>query len=65
MFKNLRAEIIRHGFTMSEFAPKIGLSAQSFSSRVNGKTDFSVREAIAIKKELGSEMTLEELFEEV
>lgn len=65
MYKNLRAEILRCGYTMSEFAPLVGLTPQSFSSRVNGKTDFTFKEACKIKEKLGVDLSLEELFKEV
>lgn len=62
MFPNLRAEITRRNLTMEKVAEAIGVSTTHFSLKMNGKYTFTLKEAIAIKKLLKTEMALEELF---
>lgn len=62
MFKNLRAEMVRAGFDVSMLANKIGMTAGKLYARLNGTTPFSLDEACTIKKVLGVEMPIEELF---
>ena len=63
MFPNLRAEMARKRITNQEIAKKcLGVRLSTVSSKMHGKSDFTFREAIAIKKYLGVDTPLEELF---
>jgi transcriptional regulator with XRE-family HTH domain len=62
MFRNLKAEMVRSNFTGFELSKELGMTNSTFSQKLNGKFDFSLNEAIRIKKILGTELTIEELF---
>ena len=64
MYPNLRAELVRQGIKMGEFAERIGMSTQCFSMRMNGKREFTYNECCKIKSTLGVDIPLEILFEE-
>lgn len=64
MYPNLRAEMIRNDMTMAKVSAILDISVSTLSDKMNGHSNFSLNEAIAIKKELGVEMPLEELFAE-
>lgn len=54
MHKRLFAERKAQGITQTEMAKVLGLNSyQSYSSRENGHTDFTLVEAIKISKHLG------------
>ena len=63
MYPNLRAEMARKKITGQELAKKIGVTNGTFSQKFNGKFDFTLEEAQSIKKALGTDMTIEYLFE--
>ena len=63
MFPNLRAEMARHNITGFELAKKLGITNGTFSQKYNGKSEFSLGEAMAIKKALETDLTIETLFE--
>ena len=65
MFPNVKAELARKGVTLTELAEAIGMSLQTLSGRMNGKSEFTYSEAVKIKKFLGVEIPLEILFERV
>lgn len=65
MYRNLRAEIVRAGLTIKEIAMRIGISERSLRNKINGKTEFTLSEAIKIRKIVNKNMSLEELFESV
>lgn len=62
MFPNLRAEISRRGLKNMDVAAAANISQGHFSLKLNGKYDFSLTEAIAIKKFLDVQAPIEELF---
>lgn len=64
MKRNLKAEMVRKGKTLEDLARATGRTIQTISTKVNGHYDFSLPEAVAIKKELGTDLDLEELFAE-
>lgn len=64
MYRNLKAELVRKGFTQEEFCKLIGLSNITFGRKLRGEAQFSIAEGKAIKKNLDYEGTLDELFEE-
>lgn len=64
MYPNLNAEIARRNVTKSAIANMLDISYSTMAYKLRGATDFTLNEAIKIKKFLGVEMPIEELFEE-
>lgn len=65
MYKNLRAEMARYDFTIESIAKVMGVSTVTVNSRLGGKTDFYLSEALKIKgafELMGADLTLEYLF---
>lgn len=48
----LRAAIVRAGYTQGEFCSKIGMSANVYTSRMNGRTVFNIDEVDKARKVL-------------
>ena len=68
MFPNLRAEMARKGLTQKDVVNELQkrgftMVVPTFSAKFNGKYDFTFAEAVAIKDIVGTEISLEELFE--
>lgn len=63
MYPNLRAEMARNKITASELAEKLGITISTMSMKLNGKSDFSLKEALKIRAILGTDMPTEVLFE--
>ena len=64
MYRNLKAELVRKGYSQEDFCKLIGLTNITFGRKLRGDAQFSIVECKAIKKNLGYEGTLDELFEE-
>ena len=64
MFNNLAAEIKRIGITNKDFAEKVKINPITFSRKLTGKVDFTLKEVIRIIEYFNCEFTLEYLFEE-
>lgn len=64
MKRNLKAEMVRKKKTLEDLARATGRTVQTISVKINSHYDFSLPEAVAIKKELESDMDLEDLFAE-
>lgn len=64
MFPTLEAELARRRMTKGRLAQKIGMTASTLSSKLNGKGRFTLADARAIKDAIGADMPLEELFHE-
>ena len=62
MFLNLKAEMIRKNVTSGDLAELLKVTQSTMSLKINGKAKFTLDEAIAIKKALGVDMEIEELF---
>lgn len=66
LFSNLEAELARANITRAEIAAKIGVSANTMSAKLSGRSEFDLEEMQAIKKTLEttteSEFTLDYLF---
>lgn len=62
MYSNLRAEMARKNITGYELAEKIGITNGTFSMKFNGKSDFTLNEAVKIKNALETDLTIEVLF---
>ena len=65
MYPNLRAEMARKNVNMTYLAEHLGVTLGTLSLKINGKNEFSFGEAVQIKRLLGVDMALEELFEKV
>lgn len=63
MYPNLRAEIRRCGITFACVAEAIGVSATHFSLKMCGKYEFTLAEAMAIKKFLKARQSIDVLFQ--
>ncbi len=50
--RKIKALLIENGYTQAEIAKKLGISMNSFSRKINNKTQFSLNEAFLLKKEL-------------
>ena len=44
MFNNLRAEMKRHGKTISDIGQFLGITTSAVSLKLNGKTEFTLKE---------------------
>lgn len=63
MYPNLRAEISRRGLTLGSVANAIGVSTTHFSLKMCGKYEFTLAEALAIKKYLKARQSIDVLFQ--
>lgn len=63
MYRNLKAEIARRGISRKELATVIGCTEGTISMKMNEKSSFTIPEALAIKKYLNVDCSLDELFE--
>ena len=61
--KELKAEMVRHGYTMAKLAEVIGIKKTSMYRKMHGKTQFKQREMCIIKNSLGlTSEKLEQIF---
>lgn len=64
MFPNVKAELSRRGITLTDLARVLGCTVSTVCMKLNGKTPLTLAEAKTIKKYIGVDLPLEELFEE-
>ena len=69
MYPNLNAELARKNLTLEKIVAElnargISMTIATLSQKKNGKFQFSLKEAKAIKEITGTDIPLEELFEE-
>ena len=62
VYQTLADELKRQGITQKQLAEHLGMSQPRISSRMYGKPKFTPEQKEAIKKFLGVEMSVEELF---
>ena len=62
MYANLRAEMARKRITIKSVAEHLGQGVATISNKINGKSDFTVPEAVEIKKFIAVDMPIDELF---
>lgn len=62
MYPNLRAEMARAGLTITNLAQLMDVSIPTLSNKLNGKKDFSLKDAFKIKKILRTDVSIDELF---
>lgn len=63
MFPNLDAELARKKITKASLAKKINKTPTTLSLKLNGKAPITLKECVAIKRAIGSEYTIDYLFE--
>lgn len=63
MYRNVKAEMSRKGIILEDLAEALGVTVSTVSQKLNGKYPITLAEAKIIKKRLGVDMPLEELFE--
>ena len=62
MYRNLRAEMARNGMSQKDVSQILNISEGSFHNKLNGKTEFTLREAFALKETLCANLDIHELF---
>lgn len=62
MFPNLRAEMARKGIDGTIMSVRLGCTPKTFSSKLNGKTEFTRSEIFKIQKDVFPNLTVEYLF---
>lgn len=62
MYPNLEAELKRRNIKRQEFANLLGVGITTISEKMQGKSEFTLAAAFKIKKILGVDMPIEELF---
>lgn len=62
MFGNLAAEMARRKLSGKDICQKVSMSYGSWKSKINGKSDFTRKEMLCIKKNFFPNMTLDYLF---
>lgn len=62
MYPNLEAELKRRNIKRIDLAKHLGMGISAISDKMQHKSDFSLGAAIAIKKFLGVNFSLEYLF---
>ncbi len=62
MYPNLNAELARKGWTKKVLAIKINKRYATLIDKLNGKTDITYQECLAIKSALGTDLSVETLF---
>lgn len=62
MHRILRAEMVKNGITVAQLASQIGVAEKTLRNKINGDTDFTLKEAQKIRIILKSKLTLDELF---
>lgn len=62
MYRNLEAELKRKQIRRIDLASELGLALSTVSEKMQGKSEFSLGTAVAIKRMLGVDMPIEVLF---
>lgn len=63
MYRYLRGEIFKSGYSIKKLADELGMSEKTLRNKINGITDFTWPEALAIRKLIKPEAEIEVLFE--
>lgn len=64
MHNRIKSEIYRYGFTITSAAAAIHISTTALSNKILGKTPFTWDEVKALRKAIGSQLSVEEFMEE-
>ena len=62
LFPNLRAELARKGMSIPQLAELTGIKTTTLYDKFNGRSAFTLDEAILIRDALGLDMSIDELF---
>lgn len=65
VYSNLRAEMARHNLGITDIAKKLGLTRETVSKKLSGKSKITLDEAMEIKKILFFDKNVEYLFKEL
>lgn len=65
VYSNLRAEMARHNLGITDIANKLGLTRETVSKKLSGKSKITLDEAMEIKKILFFDKNVEYLFKEL
>lgn len=63
-YPNLKAEMARNHFTISDVARAAGKSIPAVSNNINGRGHFDVDQAVAIRDKLFPKLSIDYLFSE-
>jgi hypothetical protein len=69
MYPNIRAEIARKNLTLADIVKELRkrgfrMTVPTLSQKLNKKFEFTLKEAKALKEILGTDIPIDELFEE-
>lgn len=64
MYRTAKSEMMKRGLTLADVAPRMEISVGTLSLKLNGKYPITLNEAKLFKEIVGSDLPLEELFEE-
>lgn len=62
MYSTLKAEVARKGLSVKSLSAVCNVPQSTLYDKLHGKSDLTLGQAISIRKALGIEMDLEELF---
>lgn len=62
MYENVRAELARKNKTLTDLSQETGIRYQTLSEKLRGNSPLLLKEAVAIKRAIGVDMSIEELF---
>lgn len=62
MFKTIRAELGRRGWTMRDLSRKTNIQYDSLRNKMTGRTEFTLAEMLRVKTCLAPDIPLDELF---
>ena len=65
MYLFLKGEIVKAGYQLKKLASELGMSVKTLRNKINGVTDFTWPEALAIRNKIRPGMDIEMLFEKV
>ena len=64
MFEPLKRELESHGIKQHKVAEILDCTIRTANNKLNGRSEFTVKEAILIKEALNSKKPIEQLFKE-
>ena len=62
IYRTLYGELKKKRMTYADLAKLIGCAESSVKNKMNGKTKFSINDAIIIRNKVSPEMSIDELF---
>lgn len=63
MYPNIKAEIARKGITYAELSAQMDLAQSTLSAKLNGKSKFTIEEALKLRDIFDVSMPIEDLFQ--